>query len=68
MDSKKINQLSNWSNLLYLIVMIAIVTDFLNGNIHSFIFAISTVVLVIGIIGIASIELIKLQVKQKQKH
>ncbi|MEP1033372.1 hypothetical protein [Ekhidna sp.] len=68
MDIQKRQQLNKVENVLYIIIVSAIVTDILSGQTHALIFLFSTIILVTGILGIISIELIKLQWKLKQRN
>lgn len=68
MDSQKKQQLNKLENALYIIIVIAIVTDIFSNHNHPLIFTISTIVLVAGILGIISIEFIKLEWKLKQRQ
>lgn len=68
MDNQKRNSLNKIENILYIIVMAAIVTDIISGRSHLYVFILSTIILVMAILGIISIELVKLQWKQKQRQ
>ena len=68
MEAQKTKQLNKVENALFIIIALATATDIVSGRVHSIIFGISTAVLALGILGIISIELIKLQIRQKQRH
>lgn len=68
MDSRKQKLLSYVENVLYIIIVTTIITDILSRQAHQFIFIVSTVILGAAILGIISIELIKLQLKLKQRR
>ena len=68
MSTKKEQLLNKIENVLYVVIVAAMLTDLWSGQTHPVIFIFSTVILVLGMLGIISIELVKLQRKQKHRQ
>ncbi len=68
MNAEKQQQLNKIENALYVVIVAAMIVDVWSGRSHPVVFIFSTIVLVISMIGIISIELVKLQWKQKHRQ
>ncbi|MEO9486849.1 MAG: hypothetical protein ABJJ43_05065 [Ekhidna sp.] len=68
MNTRKKQLLNKIETTLYIIIVVAIITDVWSGQTHPFIFFFSTIILITGMLGIISIELVKLQWKQKHRQ
>ncbi|WP_436515946.1 hypothetical protein [Ekhidna sp. To15] len=67
MNTRKKQLLNKIETTLYIVIVVTMITDVWSGQTHPVIFIFSTIVLIAGMIGIISIELVKLKWKQKQR-
>lgn len=68
MNKSKQKRLNKLESLLYVLIVSSIISDLINGTTQTIVFIVSTAILVASIIGIISIGLIKLQLKQKEQN
>lgn len=68
MDNNKQKRLNKLESFLYVLIVCAIISDLITRTTHTIIFIVSTVILVASIIGVISIGLIKLQLKQREQR